>query len=118
MDGSIEVTVGHLGSVPVVTVNGEIDVTSAPVLRDALAGPSTTESPHIVVDLRGVTFLDSTALGVLVGAHKQCRERGGELGLAISEPRILKIFEITGLTDVFTITPTPESAAVGSSGAD
>ena len=103
MDGSIEVTVGHLGSVPVVAVTGEIDVTSAPVLRDALAGQTTAESPRIVVDLRGVTFLDSTALGVLVGAHKQCRERGGELLLAVSEPRIVKIFEITGLTKVFPI---------------
>jgi len=63
-----------------------------------------------VVDLLGVTFLDSTALGVLVGALKRCREAGGDLRLVIAEPRILKVFEITGLTEVFTITPTIDEA--------
>ncbi len=110
MDGNIEATVGHLGTVAVVAVTGEIDVTSAEVLRDTLAGLATAEQPDVVVDLRGVTFLDSTALGVLVGAHKRSRELGGELRLAVTEPRILKIFEITGLTEVFTIAATPEAA--------
>ena len=50
-----------------------------------------------------MTFLDSTALGVLVGALKRCREQGGELRLVVTEPRIVKIFEITGLTTVFRI---------------
>jgi len=103
MDGSIEVTVGRLGSVPTVTVVGEIDVTTAPELRSALLGLATAAEPTVIVDLRSVTFLDSTALGVLVGTHKQCRELGGELRLVVSEPRILKIFEITGLTELFDI---------------
>jgi anti-sigma B factor antagonist len=70
-------------------------------------------SPTVVVDLLGVTFLDSTALGVLVGALKRCREAGGELPLVITEPRLLKVFEITGLTGVFPIYSTVEDA-VGS----
>ena len=55
-----------------------------------------------MLDLLGVTFLDSTALGVLVGALKRCRELGGDLHVVVADPRIVKIFEITGLTNVFT----------------
>ena len=57
----------------------------------------------MVLDLLAVTFLDSTALGVLVGALKRCRELGGELHVVVTDPRIMKIFEITGLTKVFPI---------------
>ncbi len=64
----------------------------------------------VVLDLLGVTFLDSTALGVLVGALKRCRELGGELHVVVADPRIVKIFEITGLTSVFTIADSLESA--------
>ena len=54
-----------------------------------------------MVDLDGVEFLDSTGLGVLVGALKRVRTNNGELALVCSESRILKVFEITGLTKVF-----------------
>ena len=63
-----------------------------------------------MLDLLGVTFLDSTALGVLVGALKRCRELGGELHVVVADPRIMKIFEITGLTSVFTIADSLEAA--------
>jgi anti-sigma B factor antagonist len=91
------------GGVPVVAVSGEIDVATAPQLRECLHGVISENSATIVVDLLGVTFLDSTALGVLVGALKRCRELGGDLQVVVVDPRIVKIFEITGLTSVFTI---------------
>jgi anti-sigma B factor antagonist len=93
----------HLdGEVPVVAVVGEIDVATAPQLRDCLHRVIAQRST-VVVDLLGVTFLDSTALGVLVGALKRCRELGGELHVVVADARIMKIFEITGLTKVFPI---------------
>lgn len=95
---------------PVVTVSGEIDVATAPSLRDRLQSRVAGGDATIVVDLLGVSFLDSTALGVLVGALKRCREAGGDLRLVIAEPRLLKLFEITGLTDVFSIHPTVDDA--------
>jgi anti-sigma B factor antagonist len=89
--------------VPVITVAGEIDVASAPQLREALHKVIADGHTTVVLDLLAVTFLDSTALGVLVGALKRCRELGGELHVVVTDPRIMKIFEITGLTKVFPI---------------
>ena len=88
---------------PVIAVSGEIDVATAPQLRECLHRVIAQGESTIVLDLLGVTFLDSTALGVLVGALKRCRELGGDLHIVVADPRILKIFEITGLTNVFTI---------------
>jgi len=90
----------------VVTVRGEIDVASAPQLRGHLHELCTEEITDITVDLREVTFLDSSALGVLVGALRRCRESGTGFRLIINSPRLLKIFEITGLTSVFEISET------------
>jgi anti-sigma B factor antagonist len=99
------------GSSPrIITVSGEIDVATAPQLRECLHGVIAQGEATIVLDLLGVTFLDSTALGVLVGALKRCRELGGELHVVVADPRIVKIFEITGLTSVFTIADSLESA--------
>jgi anti-sigma B factor antagonist len=67
----------------------------------------------VVVDLLGVSFLDSTALGVLVGSFKRLRDSGGTLKLVIAEPRILKVFEITDLVRVFPIFATVDEALAG-----
>lgn len=103
MDQSFQIADEEVNGVPVVSATGEIDVATAPPLRDRLQALATSGKSTVVVDLLGVTFLDSTALGVLVGALKRCRESGGDLPLVITEPRILKVFEITGLTGVFPI---------------
>ena len=88
---------------PIVAVAGEIDVATAPQLRECLHRVIAKGAATVVVDLLDVTFLDSTALGVLVGALKRCRELGGDLHVVVTDPRIVKIFEITGLTKVFPI---------------
>jgi anti-sigma B factor antagonist len=101
------------GGTPVVVVAGEIDVATAPQLRECLHEVIAEGHATVVLDLLPVTFLDSTALGVLVGALKRCRELGGELHIVVADPRIMKIFEITGLTNVFPIADS--LAAVGAS---
>lgn len=103
MDQNFKIEDDEIDGVPIVSASGEIDVATAPPLRDRLQALTTAGQSTVVVDLAGVTFLDSTALGVLVGALKRCRESGGDLPLVIEEPRILKVFEITGLTGVFPI---------------
>ena len=89
--------------VPVVTLCGEIDLAVAPNLQKRLNGLLSRGSSTIVVDLLGATFLDSIALGVLVGALEECRAAGGNLHLVVAEPRILKVLEITGLSNTFPI---------------
>ncbi len=110
MDQSFDIFEREVDGVPVVSVVGEIDVATAPRLREHLRDRMDAGSSTVVVDLLDVTFMDSTALGVLVGAVKRCHEAGGELRLVVDQPRILKLFEITGLTDVFSIHSTPEAA--------
>ncbi len=66
-----------------------------------------------MVDLEGVDFLDSTGLGVLIGGLKRVRSHDGDLSLVCTEPRILKVFEITGLTKVFAIHDTVDAAVAG-----
>jgi anti-sigma B factor antagonist len=106
MDQPFEITQKEHSGHPVIVVAGEIDVATAPELRDRLQAQVAAGHSTIIVDLLNVTFLDSTALGVLVGVLKRCREADGELQLVVTEARILKIFEITGLTEVFSISPT------------
>lgn len=110
MDQEFQIEESTSGGLPVVAVSGEIDVATAPQLRECLHRVIAEGSSTIVLDILGVTFLDSTALGVLVGALKRCRELGGELHVVVADPRIVKIFEITGLTNVFTITDSLQAA--------
>jgi anti-sigma B factor antagonist len=91
------------GGRTVVDVVGEIDVYTAPTLRERLSELVAEGKYHLVVDLEGVGFLDSTGLGVLVGGLKRVRAHDGSLALVCTQERILKVFRITGLTKVFPI---------------
>ena len=91
------------GDRTVVQVTGEVDVYTAPKLREQLVSLVDAGRYDIVVDMDGVEFLDSTGLGVLVGGLKRVRTHDGSLRLVCSQERILKIFRITGLTKVFPI---------------
>jgi len=93
------------GDRSVVCVVGEVDVYTAPQLRERLSDLVAAGEHHLVVDLTGVDFLDSTGLGVLVGGLNRVRGHGGSLALVCSTERILKVFRITGLTGVFPIHP-------------
>ncbi|MFW3474119.1 STAS domain-containing protein [Streptomyces microflavus] len=101
---------GPGGDRTVVEVGGEIDVYTAPKLREQLVELVNDGSYHLVVDMEGVDFLDSTGLGVLVGGLKRVRAHEGSLRLVCNQERILKIFRITGLTKVFPIHTTVDEA--------
>ena len=94
-------------------VAGEVDVATAPRLRERLVDLVTEGNHRIVVDLESVDFLDSTGLGVLVGGLKRVRSHDGDLALVCTQRRILKVLEITGLTKVFTIHDSVDSAISG-----
>jgi len=98
------------GERTVVEVGGEIDVYTAPKLRETLISLVEAGQYHLVVDLEKVDFLDSTGLGVLVGGVKRVRTHDGSLSLVCTRERLLKVFRITGLTKVFDIHPDVESA--------
>lgn len=91
------------GSVPVLAISGEIDLSKAPDLRERLVSIAASGAEVAVVDLTEVTFLDSTALGVLVSGLKRMRASGGDLRLVVTRPNLVKVFEITGLLDLFPL---------------
>jgi anti-sigma B factor antagonist len=100
----------------VLEVGGEVDVYTAPRLRERLVELVDAGARNVVVDLGGVEFLDSTGLGVLVGAMKRLRVAHGRFGLVCSKEALLKIFRITALDQVFPIYPTVEAATQHSDG--
>lgn len=87
----------------VLVVTGELDVYTAPRLREAILKLVADDKRSLVLDLAGVDFLDSTGLGVLVGALKRMKSLDGDLALVGLQARVMKVFEITNLQRVFAI---------------
>ena len=87
----------------IVAVGGEIDVYTAPKLRDKVTELVGDGHYNLVIDMENVEFLDSTGLGVLVGGLKKVRAHDGSMEIVCNQDRLLKIFRITGLAKVFTI---------------
>ena len=93
------------GNAHVVTVSGDLDVFTAPGLRDELVRAGSEGATEIVVDLLRVPFVDSVALGVLVEASKQTAARGGAFNVVSEDRRIARVVEITGLGRVLRLHP-------------
>jgi anti-sigma B factor antagonist len=107
----------HTGDeLPVVHVSGEVDVHSAPQLREGVAAELDTATRGVVVDLTHVSFLDSTGLGALVAVRTAAGERGLALPVVCTTERILKLFTITGLDGVFAIHQDVAAAAASVTG--
>ena len=106
----LSITRADHGERAVVHLGGEIDVYTAPLVREKIDEEIHAGRNDLVVDLSDVTFVDSTGLGVLVGRLKLARTRGGSLSLVGTDDRVLKVFSITGLDKVFEIHPDLETA--------
>jgi anti-sigma B factor antagonist len=94
----------------VFVLHGEVDLHVAPDVRTRMTAAIESGVSVVVVDLSHVTFLDSMALGVLLGALKQLRARGGEFRLVVPTPELRRIFELTLLDEVFTLVRTRREA--------
>jgi anti-sigma B factor antagonist len=109
--GELELTSAYLGrNAYVVTLAGELDVATAPALQDELERVSAEGATDAVVDLLGVSFVDSVALGILVDASKQMKAQRGTLRIVCDDRRIARIIEITGLDRVLRIHTTLRDA--------
>jgi anti-sigma B factor antagonist len=110
---NLSLTVSSTGARNVLEVRGEVDLHSAPQLQDRLLQLIGPGQPSVVVDLTGLSFLDSTGLGVLVAARNEAERAGTALKLVCSSDRMLKLFRITGLDAAFEIYATV-AGAIGS----
>ncbi|WP_460770107.1 STAS domain-containing protein [Nocardiopsis nanhaiensis] len=87
----------------VVTVGGEIDLYTAPQLRNELVETLEEGVRRLVIDMSRAEFCDSTGISVLLSAMKRSRDKGGDLELVAPKPAIMKVLQVTGLDEVFTI---------------
>lgn len=111
MDLDVETTTR--GNASVLTLRGEIDVYTAPRLRQAIVDVVDGGAQRVVVDMEKVDFLDSTGLGVMVEGLKRIKGRNGDLSIVATQDKILKIFDITGLNKAFAMYRSVDEAVGG-----
>lgn len=107
---NLEISTAGRDGVTVLTARGDIDVYTAPWMRDALLAADAEGSCRIVLDLAGCKRLDATGVGVLVGGLKRARARGGSLMIAAAPEEIRGVFLRTGLARVFGFHPSADEA--------
>jgi anti-sigma B factor antagonist len=113
---SVSLTTERIGTETcIITATGELDIYTAPEFRDQIARALETDGTRVVViDLTRTSFLDSSALGVLIGALRRVREQNGELRIAAPPAPVRKVFEITSLDQVFNLHASRNEALSGS----
>jgi len=99
-----------LNGIPVIELEGEVDVYTAPRVKSRLIDLVDEGKFQIIVNLEAVDFMDSSGLGVLVGGLKRVKPHDGGIAIVCTKDKILKIFKITGLTKVFSIYSSTEEA--------
>jgi anti-sigma B factor antagonist len=87
----------------VLKLNGEVDAYTAPKLRETLIPLTEEKDAEVIVDLHEVQYMDSTGLGIFVGALKSSKEFGSTLKLRGMTERVRRLFEITGLSEIMDI---------------
>lgn len=106
-------SVGHerlSADLAVVTVAGEVDIYTAPRLKDCIRGLLDEGVGRLVVDLSSVSFIDSTALGVLIGGVRRVNDNGGSMALVVTGRSVRRVLSITGLDRVLAIYDTRAAA--------
>ena len=102
-EAQAEFTRSGTAEAPELAIRGEVDVSTSAALREELYTLIDNGATRVVIDCGQMDFIDSSGLGVLVGALKRVREKDGELVLRALNPSPKKVFEITGLTKLFVI---------------
>lgn len=102
----------QVGAHTIVEVTGEIDVASAPVLRDRLLGLLNRGAEDLVVDLRGVTFIDSTGVGSLLRVYHRQTLLGGSVHFVADQPAVLRVLELMQLTRRLHVAPSVSAVDV------
>lgn len=96
---------------PVLRLSGELDLSSVPDVRRSIRGLIEEGQVRFLINLSNLDFIDSSGLGVLVGGLARVREKQGEIKIVCANRRILRVFEMTRLTQLFEIYPDEEAGA-------
>ena len=106
MNINLSIDVATTDNQTFLTVKGEIDAYTAPLLKEKLLPATAKEAEKIVVDLNDVTYMDSTGLGVFISALKSTKEHGSTLTLVNLQERVHRLFKITSLDSIISIDTT------------
>lgn len=105
------------GGTPVVSVMGEVDLATAPAFEQTLLGVAADGTGEVIVDLRGCSFLDSQGLRALIATRASLERSNRPMALVLSDPSVLRIFQITGFDEAFEIHPSLGAAVDGNGAA-
>ena len=110
MTDMFSVATERAGGVGVVVLVGEVDIYTAPRFKEAMLELLDAGVGKLVVDLSAVTFIDSTALGVLIGGLRRVHDAGGVMAVVVATPAVQRVLTITGLDRVFSVHDTRDAA--------
>jgi anti-sigma B factor antagonist len=101
------------GRATVIGVSGELDLASSPALQEELDRVAASDSEMLIIDLRGLDFMDSTGLSVLVRAHQRAEEQGRQLAMVKGPQQVQRLLSLTGVADRLTLVDRPEELMNG-----
>ena len=93
----LKIDVRHDNTIPVVHINGEIDIYTYPKLTETLNEVIEKGSLQIVINLENVRYIDSTGLGALADGANRVSSQGGHVSIICNKPQVKKIFDVSGL---------------------
>jgi anti-anti-sigma factor len=108
MQSNFRVDVRSENGTPLLSVRGELDLASSPVLEQELERVATATPSLVIIDLRELDFMDSTGLSVLIRAHQRAQESGHRLGIVNGSRQVRRLLSLTGVSDRLTIVERPE----------
>jgi anti-sigma B factor antagonist len=109
----VEISTESFKRADLITVSGRIDSSNASELDSALSDVTDNGRHNIVLDLSGIDYMSSAGLRAIVGSYRECRSHGGDVRIANPSERMAEVFDLAGLTAIFTIYD-DSTAAVGS----
>jgi anti-sigma B factor antagonist len=108
MQSHFRVEVANKGEAAIISVSGELDLASSPALEEELERACSSDASLVVVDLRGLEFMDSTGLSVLVRAHQRAIESSQRFGLVNGSQQVQRLLTLTGVAERLTLADAPE----------
>jgi anti-sigma B factor antagonist len=96
------------GDASVLAVSGELDLRTSPELEDRLSNAFDRGAELVILDLRGIEFMDSTGLRVLLSAHQRANESGRRFALVKGADQVERVLTLTGVRDLLTVVDAPE----------
>ena len=108
MQSHFRVEVANKGEAAIIAVSGELDLASSPALEEELERASASDSSLVIVDLRGLEFMDSTGLSVLVRAHQRATENSQRFGLVNGSQQVQRLLSLTGVAERLVLADAPE----------